>query len=421
MKMLSSAVASKLDNYVAPKCGEGFEDLCLDIFEHVLSKGGFRIIGAPYARMAAHGVNGDSQEGVDIYDPATMAAAQCKNKEDTSIPHLEKEFQKLKDFGRPVSHYFFLLGRDGVPKKLQEWVTRENQRSASLQLGYSKAAIGYGGGCPMLHIMGWREIKAYLFKSNFLMWKWGVAHPVIHQYPYLPTLDVGFLAETMEALDNRLDVLPDRRDSRDAVEGLLRPVNIDDMVNLVRDGKVASQVFAGLHHFIETFQKVLRVYRTFDVAVKDVDSQDPIIMEQGFSLMNDIARYLPRISVLGYLRIVYRASRELLKLFQDEQSYIWEPVTVVYQGEEREVDGDTTLLFNFDQEDCSQPYYIDPSEVDRLIRVIVDGVRRARQEAADFSPSRPDRWLTLACSRPEQVGLADLMSLTAQKGGQLAD
>jgi len=399
MKMLSSAVASKLDNYVAPKCGEGFEDLCLDIFEHVLSKGGFPIIGAPYARMAAHGVNGDSQEGVDIYDPATMAAAQCKNKEDTNISHLEKEFYKFKDFGRPVSHYFFLLGRDGVPKKLQEWITRENLRSVTVQPGDSEAAIGSGEGYPMLHIMGWREIKAYLFKSNFLMWKWGVAHPVIHQYPYLPTLDVGFLAETMDALENRLDVLPDRRDSRDAVEGLLRSVNIDDLINLVPDGKVAAQVLDGLGKFIETFEQVLRVYRTYDVAVKDVDSQDPIIMEQGFSLMNDIARHLPRISVLGYLRMVYRASRKLLKFFEDEQSYMWELVTVEYQGEEREVEGDTTLLFNFDEEDCNYPYYIDPSEVTPQIRVIVEGVRRARQEAVDFSPSRPDRWRALACSR----------------------
>ncbi|ELQ01679.1 hypothetical protein [Pseudomonas syringae] len=384
MKMLSSAVASKLDNYVAPKCGEGFEDLCLDIFEHVLSKRGFPIIGGPYARMVAHGVSGDSQEGVDIYDPATMAAAQCKNHAGLKPSHLEGELQKLKKFGRPVSHYFFMLGRDGVPKTLQKWENEANQRSADAHSDESNAVIDSGEVCPMLHIMGWREIKTYLFKSNFLMWKWGVAHPVIHQYPYLPTLDVGFLAETMDALENSLDVLPNRRDSRDAVEGLLRSVNIDGLVNLVADGKVEWKVFAGLDYFIETFQQVLGVHRTYAVAVKDVDSQDPIIMEQGFALMNDLARHLPRISVLGYLRTVYRATRKLLKIFGDEESYIWEPVTVEHQGEEIEVDGDTTLLFNFDQEDCSHPYYVDPKEVDSLVRAIVEGVRRARQEAAEF-------------------------------------
>lgn len=32
MKMLSKAVASKLENFEAPKRGDEFEDLCLDIF-----------------------------------------------------------------------------------------------------------------------------------------------------------------------------------------------------------------------------------------------------------------------------------------------------------------------------------------------------------------------------------------------------
>lgn len=69
MKMLSKAVASKLENFAAPKRGDEFEDLCLDIFEYVLSKQGFPIIGGPYSRIVARGVSGNSQGGVDIVDP----------------------------------------------------------------------------------------------------------------------------------------------------------------------------------------------------------------------------------------------------------------------------------------------------------------------------------------------------------------
>lgn len=372
MKVLSKAVASKLNNYVAPKCGEGFESLCLDIFEHLLRKRGLPIIGEEYTRIVAHGVSGDMQGGVDIYDPATLAAAQCKNQARLSISHLDKELQKLQNFGKPVSHYFFLLGRDGVPKSLQSWVDKANQHRGE------SGTVG-----PMLHIMGWQELKGYLFESNFLMWKWGVAHPVIYQYPYLPTLDVNFLSESIDALKNKLDMLPNRRDSKDAVEGLLRSVDVDGLGKLVADGKVGREVFAGLEYFIQAFKQALLVYKTYTNAVRDVDSQDPIIMEQGFALMNDLARYLPRISVLRYLGAIYKASKELLNVFSDEDSYAWELVVVEYQGQEVEEEGDTTLLFNFEHEDWTSPYYVDPRRVGVLIQDIVEGVRHARQEVSE--------------------------------------
>lgn len=377
IKTLSKAVSSKLDNYVAPKRGEGFEEVCLDIFGRILKERGFPIVGGPYARVVAHGVSGDSQGGVDIYDPATGAAAQCKNVANLRPRHLAKELQKLKSFDRPVSHYFFLLGRDGVPKGLEQWVDRANQCDANAKSFWSDTGIE-DNARPILHIMGWQELKQYLFESNFLMWKWGLVHPAIHHYPYLPTLDVAFLAETMDALRSKSDVLPNRRDSKDAVEGLLRSVNVDGLVDLVANEKVEWEIFAGLGCFVEAVEEVLSVYRTYGVAVKDVNSQDPIVMEQGFSMMNNLARYLPRLSALGYLREIYRATKKLLNMFSKEESYQWETEVVMYQGQEMDVEGDTTLLFNFNFEDWNHPYYIHPDEVDHLIRIIVNGVRHAR-------------------------------------------
>lgn len=383
MKMLSKAVASKLENFAAPKRGDEFEDLCLDIFEHVLSKQGFPIIGGPYSRIVARGVSGDSQGGVDIYDPATLAAAQCKNQGKVYVSHLEDEVQKLQSFSKPVAHYIFLLSRDGVPKALQDWVDEANQRRTDARSDDANAASEVGVAVPMLHIMGWRELKGYLFASNFLMWKWGVAHPVIHQYPYLPTLDVSFLAETMDALRNKLDALPNRRDSKDAVEGLLRSVDAEGLVNLVADSKVEREVLDGLGEFIEEFWRAVRVAKTYSVAVKDVDSRDPIIMEQGFALMNDLARYLPRISALRYLRPVCKASEALLNVFRDEDSYYWEQVVVEHQGMEVEVDGDSMMLFNFEHEDWTSPYFVDPEQVNSLIKDIVEGVEHARRAIVD--------------------------------------
>lgn len=385
MKMLSKAVASRLENFVAPKRGEGFEDLCLDVFEHVLSKQKLPIIGEPYTRIVAHGVSGDEQGGVDIYDPATRAAAQCKNQKKIHVSHLEEEVRNLQRFGKPVAHYFFLLARDAVPKTLQEWVDKTNQRSASALADDTDTEGAAGAAGPMLHIMGWSELKGHLFARNFLMWKWGVAHPVIHQYPYLPTLDVSFLAETMDALRNKLNTLPNRRDSKDAVVGLLRSVNPDGLINLVSDSKVEREVFDGLQEFVDEFWRVYRVAKTYSVAVSDVDSRDPIIMEQGFALMNDLARHLPRISVLRYLLPVCRASETLLGLFGDEDSYAWEQVVFEQGGLEFEDDGNTTMKFNFDskRQDWDRPYYVDPEHVAGLIKRVVEGVERARQEAAE--------------------------------------
>ncbi|HBO1242292.1 TPA: hypothetical protein ACGJWA_005485 [Pseudomonas aeruginosa] len=383
MKMLSKAVSSRLENFVAPKRGEGFEDLCLDIFEHVLRKGGVSVVEGTHQRILAHGVSGDSQNGVDIYDPATFAAAQCKNQANLNVSDLEKEMKKLEGFERPVSHYFFMLGREGVPKVLQAWVDKANKRRIEDARSRDLGAVSEGSVAgPMLHIMGWHELRAHLFESNFLMWKWGVAHPVIHQYPYLPTLDVAFLAETGEALSKKVNLLPNRRDSRDAVEGLLRSVDVEGLANLVADAEVEREVFAGLEAFIQEFRHAAAISRTYQAAVRDVDCWDPIIMEQGFAMMNDLARYLPRISVLRYLLKVYKACKELLDVFRDEDSFAWAQVVVEYQGMEIEEDGDTTMLFNFEHQDWSSPYFVDPEHVGGLVKDIVEGVRSARQEAS---------------------------------------
>jgi len=382
--MLSKAVASRLENFVVPRRGEGFEDLCLDVFEHVLSKQKLPILGCDYTRIVAHGVSGDSQCGVDIYDPATRAAAQCKNQKKIHVSHLEDEVRKLQSFDKPVEHYFFLLTRDSVPKALQDWVDKANQRRASSLADATSMERALGAPVPMLHILGWSELKGHLFARNFLMWKWGVAHPVIHQYPYLPTLDVSFLAETMDALRNKLNVLPDRRDSKDAAEGLLRSVDPEGLVNLVADSKVERRIFDGLGEFINEFWRAIRIAETYSVAVKDVDSRDPIIMEQGFDLMNDLARHLPRISVLRYLWPVCRASQKLLELFRDEESYAWEQEFFDNGGMEVEDDGNTTMLFNFDLElkNWQRPYYVDPEQVGGLIKIIVEGIECARLDIA---------------------------------------
>ncbi len=383
--MLSRAISSKLENFVAPKRGDGFEDLCLDLFSHVLSKVGLPIIGGPYTRIVARGVSGNLQHGVDIYDPATLSAAQCKNQATVTISQLEDELRKLEGFGKPVAHYFFLLGREGVPTSLQDWVDEANQRRAEAVVENPSTAAEGLVASPMLHILGWPELKAYLFESNFLMWKWGVAHPVIHQYPYLPTLDVKFLTDTMEALNAKVDMPLSRRESKDAVAGLLRTVDEDGLTNLIADSRVEKEVFDGLGEFIAQFQRVLDVAKTYSLAVTDVNSQDPIVMEQGFASMNDLARYLPRMSALRYLRQVYLASRALLRVFEDEDSYAWDTVEVEHQGQMIDVEGDTTLLFNFDpeQQDWTSPYYVDPEHVAGLIKRIVDGVKLARQEVAE--------------------------------------
>lgn len=380
--MLSRAISSKLENFVAPKRGDGFEDLCLDLFGHVLSKVGLPIIGGPYTRIVARGVSGNSQHGVDIYDPATRSAAQCKNQATVTTSHLEEELRKLRGFDKPVAHYFFLLGRKGVSTSLQDWVDEANQRRAEAVVEDPSTAAEGVVASPMLHILGWPELKGYLFESNFLMWKWGVAHPVIHQYPYLPTLDVQFLTDSIGALKAKLDVLPDRQESRDAVAGLLRTVDVEGLVDLVANERVEREVFDGLTNFNQACDTAWRVAKQYSVAVKDVDSRDPIIMEQGFAMMNDIARFIPRISALGYLRNLYRASRQLLDLFVDDDSHGWAPVEYEHEGGIVEDDGDTTLTFNFKREDWTSQYYVEPGHVDELVQFIVRTVRRANEDVA---------------------------------------
>jgi hypothetical protein len=50
---------------------------------------------------------------------------------------------------------------------------------------------------------------------------------------------------------------------------------------------------------------------------------------------------------------------------------------------EVEVDGDSTMLFNFEHEDWTGPYFVDPEQVNSLIKDIVEGVEHARRPIVD--------------------------------------
>lgn len=382
MRPLFRAMSSALEHFIPPKRGDGFEDLCLDVFEYVLKKRGIPLVGEGFSHMDARGVSGDDQAGIDILDPATLAVAQCKNQKVISPSNLQSEVEKLLLYDDGVSHYFFLISHERVRKSLQDWVRNSNRKNLAGADGVPLTPCRPAERLPKFHIVGWGELKGYLLESNFLMWKWGLAHPVIHQYPYLPALDVRFLVETIEAIKSRSINTLDRRESKDAVVAMLRNVDLDALANIVVDEKVHREVFDNLGQLVDEWRQVLSVAKTYSTAVRDVDSRDPIIMEQGCALMNDLARYLPRMSVLLYLREICRASDELLKIFQDEESRDWEWITVNVNGEEREVEGDSTLVFNFSHTDWSNPYYVDPQRVERLVGEIVSRVDKARFEAS---------------------------------------
>ncbi|WP_141213422.1 hypothetical protein [Pseudomonas mandelii] len=381
MKPLFRALSSALEHLIPPKRGEGFEDLCLDVFEYVLKKRGIPLSGDCFANMDARGVSGDGQTGIDIWDPATLAVAQCKNQKDIYPSHLDAEAEKLLAYDDRVSHYFFLISHERVRRTLQDWVKITNQKNEHSNTEGGSLPCQPSERLPKFHIVGWGELKGYLLESNFLMWKWCLAHPVIHHYPYLPSLDIKFLVESFEKTKVKSINTPSRRESKDAVAGMLRSIDIDALANIVTDGKVLRNVFDGLNQFVDEWRETLNVARTYSVAVEDIDSRDPIIMERGCSLMNELARHLPRISILRYLHEVYRACDDFLKVFREEDSYAREYVTVEEHGEEREFEGDTTLLFNFSNTDWTSPYYIDPKYVNGLLGKIIELVTKTRLEA----------------------------------------
>jgi hypothetical protein len=131
---------------------------------------------------SGYGKNGDSQNGVDIFDHFSPATMQCKRVEKFNLTHLQKELRALKGYHAPLSAHFIVTSLEETNQQVSKFVTQHNSAleddAHPGQVLPRLPAVRL----PKLYLLNWPEIKAILCTDLFLAWKWSfhLAHPQYH-------------------------------------------------------------------------------------------------------------------------------------------------------------------------------------------------------------------------------------------------
>ncbi|EPA96800.1 MULTISPECIES: hypothetical protein [unclassified Pseudomonas] len=379
MSGLSSSVENRLSKFQPPVDHKEFERLCVDVFEFILKARNIKILSKLHNRVHAYGTTGDKQYGVDVRDPATMAVAQCKRQVDITTTTLQRELKLLMEYEKDVSHYFFLISHSDVKKSLSDWVEKKNTKAKAERDDSTPFPCLPSVALPELHILGWDEIRSYLGQSTFLLWKWQVSIPVGQNF-HLDGLDINGLDREVRRFKDEIDPAetPLSQEAIDAIESLLSTIDIERILTIGAGPLIDVKVVNGIGTFINELAETYRVIRTYPEAIRKIDKRDLIVVEQGYSLLNDLARQKARISAYPYLRRILFACQALRWCLTRPECYMWEPEEVIDEcGDQHVVDGVTQLRFNFTKKESTYYgiAYTDPKEVIKLTGKIVKGIR----------------------------------------------
>ncbi|MBD8705303.1 MULTISPECIES: hypothetical protein [Pseudomonas] len=377
MNRLPPAVEDKLKRFQPPVDAKDFEKLCVDVFEYVLKARRIPILNRTHSRISAYGTSGDKQFGIDVRDPATQAVAQCKKHEDITTTKLGAELRKLEDYDKEVSHYFFMIKQPDVKVSLSNWIEEKNAAAQNERDDSTPYPCLPSVALPELHILGWDEIRSYLGLSTFLLWKWQVAIPAGQNF-HLDGLDVQALDYEVRRFKEPIDPKknPPTLEAVHAIESLLSTIDVQALALVGKDPLVHIDLIRGVEKFVDQLRETYSAIRTYSDAVTKIDKRDLVVVEEGYKLLNNLARQKARISAYPYLRPILIDCRNLLGHLSAEGGYQWEPDFITDEfDEQHEVSGQTFLRYNFsDRKPRWGLAYTDPKQIAALTKRIVSEI-----------------------------------------------
>lgn len=378
MYKLPPAVEDKLKRFQPPVDAKDFEKLCVDVFEYVLKSRKIRILNKAHTRISAYGTSGDKQYGIDVRDPATQAVAQCKKHEEITTTKLRKELGKLEEYDKEVSHYFFMIKQSDVKLSLSNWIEKQNVEAQAEREDATPYPCLPSVALPELHILGWDEIRSYLGLSTFLLWKWQIAIPAGQNF-HLDGLDVQELDYEVGRFKKKIDPkeTPPTLEAVHAIESLLSTIDAEGLRSIGKTQLVHIDIIRGVEKFIEAVRETYKTVGTYHEAITKIDKRDLVVVEEGYHLLNNLARQKARISAFPYLRRIFADCKELLGYLNDWCAFEWEPEYIMDERDEaHEVPGETFRRYNFEEQNPSGGIaYTDPDEITALTKSIVREIR----------------------------------------------
>lgn len=381
MNTLLTAASDKTRGITPPSTWQEFQSFCVDAFplvQHKYSIG--RRPNVNYWVSTGYGKNGDTQNGVDIFDHFSPATMQCKRVEKFNLAHLQKELRALEGYHAPLSAHFIVTSLEETNQQVSKFVTQHNSALEDDEHPGQVPPMLPAVRLPKLYLLNWPEIKAILCTDLFLAWKWGF-HLAHTQYHNLNGVDLKTVIGAASTLGCSLPPGGGGKSPRvlEAINVLTRSLDAIAIASLGETEKVASSTIYGMRAFLELMGQTRDMARAVRPSLAQCESLDGVSKSTGLKALNHIVTFQARIEAYKYLNrlegMIERLVRNLdhehffsygQKEFHHEEMSVWDT-------------DESTRYYNFsDRNTETPPWYIPGQRLLQDARFIASQIRKVR-------------------------------------------
>jgi len=381
MNTLITAASDQTRGISPPRTWQEFQSFCVDAFplvQHKYSIG--RRPTANYWVSSGYGKNGDTQNGVDIFDHSSHATMQCKRVEKFNQGHLEKELTALRGYHAPLSAHFIVTSLEETNQTVSTFVAQHNAALEDEAYPGQVPPMLPAARLPKLYVLNWPEIKSILCTDLFLAWKWGfyLAHPQYHNLNGIDLKSVIGAASTMECS------LPPGGGGKsprvlDAINVLTQSLDAVAIASLGATEKVASSTIHGMRDFLELMDQTRDMARRVKPALAQCESLDGVSKREGLKTLNHIVTFQARIEAYKYLNRLVGMIERLVSTLDHEHFFSFGQREINYEEMSFWDTDESTRYYNFsDSNSETPPWYIPGRPLLQDARFIANEIRKVR-------------------------------------------
>ncbi|WP_144938107.1 hypothetical protein [Pseudomonas alabamensis] len=388
MCSLPTAASDIFRHIRPPDTWQEMQSFCFDAFPLVQEKfSAGRARTANYWVPSGYGKNGDTQNGVDIFDHFSTATMQCKRVEKFDVPLLKKELEALKGYRRPLSTHFIVTSLEETNVVVTEYVRELNEAlEYDVVTGQVVPNLPIAR-LPKLYVLNWPEIKVILSTDLFLAMKWRF-YPNHTNYPKLNGIDLAHLVAAASSMACSIPPGGGGKSDRvmHAIDALTQSLNADAIASFGETEVITSSTVHVMERFLERIDEAWEKGRRIKPAIAYCESQDGVRKDQGLNALNNIAPFRARIEALKYLNRLADMVDRLVNLLNNENHFVFGTSEIEYEGMSIPVENANIRHYNFlDADTDTAPWYISREQVMRNAQLIAREVRKVR---INISPAR---------------------------------
>ncbi|KPG82450.1 hypothetical protein [Pseudomonas sp. RIT-PI-o] len=381
MNTFTTAASDRTRGIPPPGTWQEFQSFCVDAFPLVQHK--YSISRRPTANYwvsSGYGKNGDTQNGVDIFDHFSTATMQCKRVVKFTLGHLEKELDALKGYHAPLSAHFIVTSLEETNQTVSTYVAQHNAALEDEAHPGQVPPMLPAVRLPKVYVLNWPEIKAILCTDLFLAWKWGfhLAHP---QYHNLNGVDLKTVIGAASTMSCSLPPGGGGKSPRvlDAINVLTQSLDAVAIASLGETEKVASSTFHGMREFLELMAETRDMARRVKPALAQCVSLDGVSKREGLKTLNHVVTFQARIEAYKYLNRLEGMIERLISNLDHEHFFSYGQKELHYEEMSVWDTDESTRYYNFSESDSEiPPWYIPGQPLSHEARFIANEIRKVR-------------------------------------------